>query len=168
MNSIFSKYFIQSFLYKQNKHHRHGVFLHTLRVVYYTLKNKDYKLVPAAFYHDFGKPFVAYEKEEDIINNEFSFTDHEEKSYQIIKNWFFLSDYTKEMVRYHYLIRDIHKANKKGDVERYTEKKAIWDNLPNSYHKDLRRFLKYDDLGKGMNKTLKDDFPSYNKEDNKN
>lgn len=148
-NKIFSRLFLGSLLWKQNKHHKHGVFLHTMRVTYYTLKHKEFKLFPAAIFHDVGKPFVAYEKEEDIALKEYSFTDHEEASYQIIKNWFFLSDYTKDMVRYHYLIRDIHLSKKKGKIERYEEKKAIWETLSEEYKEDLRRFIQYDDLGKG-------------------
>jgi len=148
-NKILSKNFLKSLLWKQNKHHKHGVLIHTLRVVYYTAKNKDWKLIPAAFFHDIGKPFVAYQKEKDIINNEFSFTDHEEYSYQIIKNWSFLSNYTKDMTRYHYLLRDVYLCKKKGKMERYKEKKEIWDSLSKEYHEDLERFLSYDDMGKG-------------------
>jgi predicted HD phosphohydrolase len=133
----------------QNKYHQHGVLLHTLRVCYYACKAKDFKLLPTAILHDIGKPFVAYKKdEEDIEFGEYSFTDHEEKSYQIIKNWFFVSDYTKDMVRYHYLIRDIEKS-KKEDLKRFAEKSKIWDGLSDEIKGDLARFLIYDDLGKG-------------------
>lgn len=52
----------------------------------------------------------SHHKPEDIINNKYSFTDHEEISYQMIKDWPFISDYTKNLVRYHYLIRRISKA----------------------------------------------------------
>ena len=87
---------------------------------------------------------------------EYSFTDHEEKSYEIIKRWPFVSDYTKTLVRYHYLIRDIQKSETK-DPERHTAKKAIWDRLDTGMQEDLKRFLKYDDLGKGkMYKTKKE------------
>ncbi len=99
--------------------------------------------------HDIGKPFVAYIKdEEDIEYNEYSFTDHEEFSYQIIKNWFFISGHTKKIVRYHYLIRDIKKS-KVEDLKRYKIKKAIWETLDEDTKKELARFLIYDDLGKG-------------------
>ena len=148
-NSIFSKAFWDSLLFTQNKWHQHGVLLHTLRVVYYTLKNGGFKMLAAALLHDIGKPFVAFKKDqEDWDFDEWSFTDHEERSYQIIKNWPFVSDYTKKLVRYHYLIRDMKKS-KKEDPKRYKEKKAIWDSLDKALHKDLERFLKYDDLGKG-------------------
>ena len=99
--------------------------------------------------HDVGKPFSAFKKDkEDIEFNEYSFTDHEERSYQIIKNWFFVSEYTKNIVRYHYLIRDMKKS-KKEDLERYAKKKPVWDSLDEEMKDDLARFLIYDDLGKG-------------------
>lgn len=106
-------------------------------------------MVAAGFLHDVGKPFVAFKKDdEDWEFDEWSFTDHEERSYQIIKNWPFISEYTKLLVRYHYLIRDIKKS-KKEDLARYVAKKEIWDSLDEDLQKDLERFLKYDDLGKG-------------------
>lgn len=148
-NTLFTKSFFKTLLWKQNKHHRHGVFLHTIRVAYYALVNGDLKMLPAAFLHDIGKPLVAYQKEEDIALNEYSFTDHEEKSYEVIENWSFVSDYTKQLVRYHYLVRDIDK-HKLKDPERYQEKKTIWEKLSYEMQEDLMTFLKYDDLGKGI------------------
>jgi len=149
INSIFSKPFLDSLFFTQNKWHQHGVLVHTLRVVYYIFKYKEYRMLIAGLLHDIGKPFVAYKKdEEDYVFNEWSFTDHEEMSYQIIKNWFFISEYTKKLVRYHYLIRDIKKSKKENPV-RYMKKKSIWDGLDEVMQKDLRSFLKYDDLGKG-------------------
>jgi predicted HD phosphohydrolase len=148
-NKILSKPFLDSLFFTQNKWHQHGVLLHTLRVVYYTLINGDFKMLAAALLHDIGKPFVAFKKdEEDRAFDEWSFTDHEEKSYQIIKNWPFISDYTKDLVRYHYLIRDLKKS-KKEDLERYAKKRPLWDALDDAFKKDLERFLYYDDLGKG-------------------
>ncbi len=106
-------------------------------------------MLMAAFLHDIGKPFIAYVKdEEDEAYNEYSFTDHEELSYQIIKNWPFLSQYTKDMVRYHYLIRDIDKS-KKEDLPRYAKKIEIWEKLDDELKKDLELFLQFDDKGKG-------------------
>ena len=105
-------------------------------------------MIPAALLHDIGKPIVAYQKEEDILLGEYSFTDHEEKSYQMIKGWSFISGYTKELVRYHYLIRDI-KKHKTKDPARYQKKKEIWDGLSREMQKDLTQFLNYDDYGKG-------------------
>ncbi len=148
-NKFYSKPFLKSLLITQNKWHQHGVFLHTLRVVYYALKAGEKKFFAAALLHDIGKPFTAFVKdEEDREFNEYSFTDHEERSYQIIKNWSFISEYTKDMVRYHYLIRDINKS-KKEDLERYALKQDIWDSLDEEMQEDLRRFLVYDDAAKG-------------------
>jgi len=148
-NSILSIPFFNSLFFVQNEWHQHGVFLHTLRVTYYTIKAKDYKLIPAALLHDIGKPFCAFKKDEDDVKyGEYSFTDHEEASYQIIKDSSFISQYTKDIVRYHYLIRDIKKS-KKENYERHKLKKAIWDSLSDEMHKELERFLLYDDKGKG-------------------
>lgn len=148
-NSILSKPFLESLFFVQNKWHQHGVFLHTLRVTYYALKAGDFKFFAAGLLHDIGKPFTAFVKdEEDIEFNEYSFTDHEERSYQIIKNWFFISTYTKKIVRYHYLIRDIKKS-KTENLLRYTKKINIWDSLDEELKSDLAIFLKYDDKGKG-------------------
>ena len=148
-NSFFSFAFLNSLFFVQNKWHQHGVFFHTLRVVYYTLKAKDFKLFAAALLHDVGKPSTAYKKDdEDIEFGEYSFTDHEERSYQIIRNWVFISQYTKDIVRYHYLIRDIKKS-KTEDLPRYARKQKIWDELSLEIKDDLARFLIYDDLGKG-------------------
>ena len=106
-------------------------------------------MVAAGLLHDVGKPFTAFKKDaEDYEYNEWSFTDHEERSYQIIKNWPFVSEYTKKLVRYHYLIRDIKKS-KKENLERFAQKSAIWDSLDEELQADLYRFLSYDDAGKG-------------------
>jgi hypothetical protein len=91
------------------------------------------------------------EDDEDKEFGEYSFTDHEERSYEIIKNWLFISEYTKKLVRYHYLIRDIKKSKKK-DLKRYKLKQAIWDTLDDELKSDLERFLIYDDKGKGKKK----------------
>jgi len=148
-NKILSKPFLDSLFFTQNKWHQHGVLLHTLRVTYEALKAGDWKFFAAGLLHDIGKPFTAFKKDaEDYEFSEWSFTDHEERSYQIIKEWPFISEYTKQIVRYHYLIRDIKKS-KTEDYERYLEKKAIWDSLDEQMHKDLERFLVYDDRGKG-------------------
>ncbi len=148
-NSLFSLAFWKSLLFTQNKYHQHGVLLHTLRVVWETLKAGEYKMLAAALLHDIGKPFVAYVKDdEDREFGEYSFTDHEEMSYQIIKNWPFVSDYTKQLVRYHYLIRDLQKS-KKEDLPRYAKRYEIWESLDDDFKKDLETFIKLDDLGKG-------------------
>ena len=148
-NNFFSKPNLMSLFFIQNKWHQHGVLLHTLRVTYYALKAGEFKFFAAALLHDIGKPSTAYKKDaEDIEFGEWSFTDHEERSYQIIKDWPFISEYTKEIVRYHYLIRDIKKS-KKEDLIRYAQKKSIWDSLDDTVQEDLKRFIVYDDLGKG-------------------
>jgi len=134
--------------WKQNAWHRHGVLVHTLRVTYEAIKGGDYRMIAGALLHDIGKPFTAFQKPMDIKRKEYSFTDHEEASYQIIKNWWFVSDYTKELVRYHYLIRDMDLGLKKGNG-RYELKKPIWDSLSVEMQNDLAIFIKYDDLGKG-------------------
>ena len=140
--------FLTTLFIKQNQWHKHSVLGHTLKVTYHTIINKDYKFIIPALLHDIGKPFVAFQDEKDKVRGTYSFTDHEEKSYQIIKNWPFLSDWTKDMVRYHYLIRDLQVCIYKGRVERYKSKKEIWDTLPKNIRKDLAKFIKYDDKGK--------------------
>ncbi|QOY53756.1 HD domain-containing protein [Candidatus Sulfurimonas marisnigri] len=148
-NNVLSVPFLKSLFFTQNNWHQHGVLVHTLRVTYYTLKAGEWKFFAAAILHDIGKPSTAYKKDkEDIDYNEYSFTDHEERSYQIIKNWPFINKYTKEIVRYHYLIRDIQKSEKE-DLSRFYEKKEIWEALDEDIKADLERFMIYDDLGKG-------------------
>ncbi|MCK9474010.1 HD domain-containing protein [Sulfurimonas sp.] len=148
-NSVFSKSFLKSLFFVQNKWHEHGVLVHTLRVLYNILKAREFKFFAAGILHDIGKPFCAYKKDdEDIEFKEYSFTDHEERSYEIIKDWAFISDFTKNVVRYHYLIRDIAKS-KDEDLLRYESKKKILESLDLELREDLEKFMLYDDLGKG-------------------
>ena len=148
-NKIFSYPFLNSLFLVQNEWHQHGVLVHTLRVTYYALKAGDFRFFAAGLLHDVGKPFSAFKKDkEDYEFHEWSFTDHEERSYQIIKNWPLISTFTKEVVRYHYLIRDIKKS-KKENLKRYVQKQDIWDSLSEEMKKDLAQFLLYDDMGKG-------------------
>jgi len=148
-NKFYSRAFLESLFFTQNKWHQHGVLVHTLRVLYHVIKKGHYGFIPAAIMHDFGKPVTAFRKDaEDYEFNEYSFTDHEEMSYQIIKNWNFVSEHTKNLVRYHYLIRDIKKS-KKEDLARFEQKQKIWDSLDSDMHKDLELFLVCDDAGKG-------------------
>ena len=148
-NRFFSVPFLRSLFFMQNKWHQHGILVHTLRVTYYTLKAGQFRMFMAALLHDVGKPFTAFVKdEEDEIYGEYSFTDHEERSYQIIKNWPCISEYTKNLVRYHCLIRDIKKSATENPP-RYAEKTKIWDSLDENMHEELRIFLEFDDLGKG-------------------
>ena len=148
-NRIWSYAFLDSLFFTQNKWHQHGIFVHTLRVTYYALKAGEFKFFAAGLLHDIGKPSTAFKKDkEDYEFSEWSFTDHEERSYEVIQNWPFISEYTKKIVRYHYLIRDIKKS-KKEDLERYAKKQAIWETLDEDMQQDLYRFLSYDDAGKG-------------------
>ncbi len=148
LNKICSKPFLVSAFAKQNQYHRHGVIVHTLKVVYQLIKNKHYALVPAGILHDIGKPFTAkQDKQEDIDGGWYSFKNHEEMSWFIIRNWPFVSDYTKDIVRYHYLIRDISKSAVR-DPKRHKRLKKRWDGLSEDMKKDLRDFLVCDDMGK--------------------
>ena len=147
-NSIISKVFWRTLLFRQNNYHRYGVLLHTLKVLYTVLKTNDYRFIASALLHDIGKPFVAYQDDEDKLTGEYSFTNHEEKSYQIIKNWFFISKWTKNIVRYHYIIRDIRKCKEKNNTTRLKELEESWTQLDNKFINDLETFLKYDDFGK--------------------
>ena len=104
-------------------------------------------MIPAAIFHDISKPFVAYQKPEDIPKHEYSFTDHAEYSYDIIKNLKGISDYTKNLVRYHYLIRDIKKCSENDNI-RYVKKKRVWDNMNPNFQYELKKFLICDDASK--------------------
>jgi HD superfamily phosphohydrolase len=139
--------FITTF-WTQNSFHAHGVLVHTLRVTFEVVRAKQWKMISAGLLHDLGKPLSAHQKPEDIVNREYSFTDHEELSFQIIKDWPFVSDYTKKLVRYHYLIRRMSKAKKKG-LSEYDTLKKTYDGFTDEFKKDLSIFLRCDDLGKG-------------------
>jgi predicted HD phosphohydrolase len=111
----------------------------------------------AALLHDIGKPFVATLKKDGY---NYSFTNHEEKSYQIIKNWEFISEYTKDLVRYHYLRRRMAKDEIKlkegrnssnGDlITKESVNKLIetYNSLDIEFQKDLRLFQVLDDKAK--------------------
>lgn len=150
MNSIFSYNFWKSLLYKQNNYHAHAVFWHSVLVVYHLFKMNQRKMLMAGILHDVAKPFVAKPDAKDIERGrgELSFTNHEELGYQMIKKWPFVSDYTKKIVRYHYLIRGMSKAKEKGQMAKYRRLKRIWDRLSQEMKKDLAIFLKADDLAK--------------------
>ena len=150
MNTIFSYNFWKSLLFRQNDHHRYGVFRHTMMVVYHLFKMKQYKMLTAGLLHDIGKPFTANADAKDIARGrgELSFTNHEEISYKIIKDWSFISDYTKQIVRHHYLIRGMSKAKQKGEMAKYRRLKRVWDNLPQEMKDDLAIFLQADDKAK--------------------
>jgi predicted HD phosphohydrolase len=144
---ILKKSFWVTLFWKQNNWHRHSVLVHTLKVAYLLARDGHWGLVPAALLHDVGKPYVAFRDAKDEITGEYSFTNHEEISYHLIKN-LPVSDYTKTIVRYHYLHRGMKKAKEKGNFARYRRLRKIWDKLPTYLKRDLDLFLKYDDLGK--------------------
>ena len=147
LKRVLKKEFYITLFIKQNKWHRYGVLLHTFAVAFLILKAKEYKMLAAAFLHDIGKPYVAYQNEKDKITNEYSFHNHEEMSYQIIKKWK-ISSYTKNLVRYHYLLRGMQKAREKNHFGRYNRMKRAFDKLDISFVEELELFMKFDDLGK--------------------
>ena len=144
---IFKKEFFITLFIKQNKWHRFGILVHTLAVAFHVLKAKKYSMLSAAFLHDVGKPYVAYQNDEDKRTGEYSFHNHEEASYHIIKDWK-ISEYTKKLVRYHYLIRGMQKAKEKNHLGRYHRMKRAFENLDEGFKKDLELFMHFDDLGK--------------------
>lgn len=151
------KNFFITLFFRQNKHHRHSVLIHTLKVFWYSLTAGIDRFAAAGLLHDIGKPFVAT-LDEDGYN--YSFTSHEEKSYQIIKNWPFVSDYTKNLVRYHYLRRRIVKDSKKlsegrnsANGELITKESVdkmieTYNSFSYDFKEDLRKFQKLDDKAK--------------------
>jgi len=147
MKKRYKKNFWITLFIKQNNYHKYSVLFHTLAVFTQTIKAKEWKMIPAALLHDIGKPYSAYQKEEDIKNKEYSFTNHEEFSYHIIKKWY-ISNYTKNLVRYHYILRDLKKSKEKGLDKRYKRLKKRFDKLEESFKKDLGTFMKLDDKGK--------------------
>ncbi len=151
----YGKTFWATLLVKQNGYHKFGVLLHTLAVTTHLIRRKNYKMIPAGLLHDIGKMYVAYHDDDDIKEGKghFSFHNHEEVGYHIIKNWW-ISDYTKNIVRHHYLIRSL-KKEKKRNLPKYRRLKRIWDKLDRSIKTDLKEFLICDDLGKTgfINKT---------------
>lgn len=144
--------------WKQNSWHRHGVLIHTLKVTWWVIKGWEYKMIPTWLLHDIWKPFVATRDKK--VELSFSFHWHEEKSYQLIKNLPFISEYTKSLVRRHYLIRWTKKALEKSKNERKTQEdrdyrlseyfrqKQVWDSLDDTMKKNLIKFLSFDDYWK--------------------
>jgi len=147
-NRILRKAFFITLFIKQNKWHRYSVLVHTLMLVYHAVKAKKYKMITAGFLHDIGKPILAFQRENDLLTGEYSFTNHEEVSYQLIKKLPFISDYTKKLVRYHFLIRGMELSLRKGHDKRYRRMKRIYDKLDENFIDDLKRFLHLDDLAK--------------------
>ena len=147
LKRVFRKEFFITLFLKQNKHHRFGVLLHTLALVYHTTRHKQYKMIPSAFLHDIGKPIITFQDEKDKITGEYSFYNHEELSYQVIKSWKILT-YTKNLVRYHYLIRGMYKAKERNQIGKYKRMKRSYDKLDSYFINDLELFMKFDDLAK--------------------
>jgi CRISPR/Cas system-associated endonuclease Cas3-HD len=116
--------------------------------MYGAFKDKNYKFIIPALLHDIGKPFVAYQKPSDKVLGIYSFTNHEEKSYQIIKNWFFLSNWTKDIVRYHFILRDMQRTKEKNEIIKFKILEEKWLKLSEKFILDLHTFQKYDDFGK--------------------
>lgn len=140
------EFFITLFL-KQNKHHKFGVLVHTLALVKHVIFNGYFKFIPAALLHDIGKPFIAFQDEKDKTTGEYSFHNHEEISYYLIKNWF-VSDYTKKIVRYHYLIRALKLTEQRGQLKKYNRLKRIFYKLDQDFKEDLKLFMIFDDKAK--------------------
>ena len=147
LKRVFRKEFFITLFVKQNKYHRFGVLLHTLALVKNTIKYKNYKMISAAFLHNIGKPIIAFQDEKDKTTGEYSFHNHEELSYQIIKNWK-ISTYTKNLVRYQYLIRGMAKAKERNQIGKHKRMKRSYDKLDSSFINDLELFMKFDDMAK--------------------
>lgn len=126
-------------------------------VFWYALLSSRRRFLLAALLHDIGKPFVATFDGDDYG---YSFTNHEEKSYQMIKRIPFISNYTKNLVRYHYIIRRIVKDSEKlsegknssnGDLitqESISEMINTYNSFSKEFKRDLRMFQKLDDKAK--------------------
>jgi hypothetical protein len=145
---IFRKEFFITLFLKQNKWHKYGVLIHTLLVVFHIVQAKRYDMIIAGFLHDISKPLVAYQDNEDKITGEYSFTNHEEISYRIIKRWFFVNDFTKQIVRYHYLIRGIKNSKSKQQIKKYNRLNKIYQKLDKKFIDELRVFFIFDNLAK--------------------
>lgn len=147
LNKILSKNFLSSAFYKQNSWHKHGVVVHPLCTVYYAVRFGGKRFFLPALLHDIGKPFCATQKGMDRISSTFSFTKHEELSYLIIKGWP-ISQRTKDIVRYHFLIRDIEKNRHSKNTSRFNRLSRVWERLDESLKSDLLEFMQYNDMGK--------------------
>ena len=148
MIRLLRKEFFITLFWKQNNWHRHGVFIHTMKVCYHLLRNNQYNMLLAGLLHDIGKPIIAFQDSKDLLQGTYSFVNHEEVSYRVIRNWKFVSKRTKSLVRWHYIIRDLQKCLEKGKFARYRRLSKIWNRLDEDLREDLRMFLKCDDLGK--------------------
>jgi HD superfamily phosphohydrolase len=143
----YKKAFWITLFVKQNNHHEYSVLVHTLKVTYHLIRHKKYNMILAGLLHDIAKPLSAHQDEKDKLTGEYSFTNHEAMGYYIIKNWP-ISERTKILVRYHYLLRGMHLAKKRNQIGKYNRQKRHWDRLDEVTQKDLAKFLECDDLGK--------------------
>lgn len=143
------KAFLVTMFVKQNKHHSHSVLGHTVHVTWELIKKGRWDLVPAGILHDIAKPLSAHQDERDIEEglDFYSFTNHEIFGYHMIKDWP-ISDYTKNIVRHHYLIRGMHKAKIRNNPAKYRRLKRIWNKLDDDFKADLGVFMAADDAGK--------------------
>jgi predicted HD phosphohydrolase len=149
MNKIFSKAFLTTLFIKQNRWHNHSVLGHTLKVTFHAIKSGQFKFIIPALLHDIGKPFSAHQRNpKDVVEGTYSFTNHEELSWLIIRKNPFISDWTKDIVRYHYLLRDIYLAEQKGLTARHARVTKRWNKLTPELKKELEAFLLIDDAGK--------------------
>lgn len=147
MKRVLRKEFFITLFWKQNKWHKHGVFMHTLRLVQECVKAKRYDFVVAGLLHDIAKPLSAFQDEKDKLEGTYSFHNHEELGYQVIKNWY-LTDKTKLLVRYHYLLRGKSKAEEKGLMSKARRYERIINGLDKEMLDDLYLFQKLDDIAK--------------------
>lgn len=148
MKRVLRKAFFNTLFIKQNKWHKHGVLVHTLRLVQECIKAKRYDFILAGLLHDIAKPFCAFQDDNDKKTNQYSFHNHEELGYHIIKNWSFISDRTKILVRYHYLLRGYQKSLEKGLDNKARRYKRIIDKLDKNILNDIKAFQKLDDIAK--------------------
>ncbi|AXH14690.1 phosphohydrolase [Malaciobacter mytili LMG 24559] len=144
---IFRKTFFITLFIKQNKWHYYGVLAHTLALVFHLVKNRQFKMIGAGFLHDIAKPIIAFQDDEDKKTNQYSFHNHEELSFFIVRNWP-ISLYTKNLVRYHYIIRGMQKAKERNQINKYKRMKRSYEKLDKDFIIDLKIFMKYDDLAK--------------------
>ena len=148
LKRILRKEFFITLFIKQNKWHKFSTLGHTLKLIKLAIKAKRYNMITACILHDIAKPLCAFQDNIDKENGTYSFTNHEELGYQIIKDWSCVSDYTKNLVRYHYLIRGMSKALEKNKIGRYNRMKRQYDGLDEAMIKDLKIFLALDDGAK--------------------
>ena len=148
MNKILSRPFLTTMFITQNNHHRFSVLGHTISVAYHCLINKQFKMIPAAILHDIGKPLVAFQDDEDKETGQFSFPFHEEISYAVIKKMPFISDYTKRLVRHHFLLRGMDIDERKGRANRFRMRKRRFEKLDKAFIEDLKIFQIMDDKAK--------------------